>query len=545
MAVWKSGAVWRSGVRGVRRHWLAITVPLAIVLLLAFGVAFMTDEPLRRYTEAKVNRALRGYTARIMTLDFHPLGFLLDLQNVTVTQDAHPDPAVLHIERLSASVHWRALLRGRLVADIAIEKPTVHVNLPQARREIDDPVPVEERGWREALEAVYPLKINHFEVRGGDVTYVDQGPFKPLRLRNLNLVATNIRNVRSKDQIYPSEIRVSAAVFESGRVAIDGRADFMAEPHPTFRGNVDLANIELDYFKPITNRYNVWVDKGVLSASGAVEYGRVVKTVELNQATIEGIHVDYVHTAWTDVAEWQRAGQAAAVAKDVSNKPGVLVRIVELRLVKSTVGYVNKAAATPYHVFLTDTDGMLKNLSNHEVEGAAVAKLKGKFMGSGVAVAEATFRAEKSGPAFDIAVRIEEVSVPTMNDLLRAYGRFDAAEGRFFFYSELSARNGLITGYVKPVFKDMKIYASDQEKGKPFTRKVYERLVGGVAKLLENRSREEVATKSDVSGRIDNPRLSVVDVVLRLVQNAFFKAILPGFDLESGRAERVRRTASR
>jgi hypothetical protein len=132
-----------------------------------------------------------------------------------------------------------------------------------------------------------------------------------------------------------------------------------------------------------------------------------------------------------------------------------------------------------------------------------------------------------------------------MNDLLRAYGRFDAAEGRFFFYSELSARNGLITGYVKPVFKDMKIYASDQEKGKPFTRKVYERLVGGVAKLLENRSREEVATKSDVSGRIDNPRVSVVDVVLRLVQNAFFKAILPGFDLESGRAERVPRTVSR
>ena len=104
----------------------------------------------------------------------------------------------------------------------------------------------------------------------------------------------------------------------------------MAEPHPTFRGNVDLANIELDYFKPITNRYNLLVDKGVLSASGAVEYGQAVKTVELNQATIEGIHVDYVHTArGPTCAERQRAGQAAAVAKDVSNKPGVLVRIVE------------------------------------------------------------------------------------------------------------------------------------------------------------------------------------------------------------------------
>ncbi len=545
MTGWKSGTMWRAGLQGVRHHWLAITVPLAIVLVVVYSVALVIDEPLRRYTEAKVNRALKGYTARITSLDFHPLGLSLDLKDVKITQDAHPDPAVFHIERLSASVHWRALLRGRLVADIEIEKPTVHVDLQQARKEIDDPAPVKERGWQEALEAVYPLKINHFEVRGGDVTYVDQGPFKPLRLRNLDLVATNIRNVRSKDQVYPSEIRLSAVVFESGRVAVDGRADFMAEPHPTIRGNVDLANIELDYFKPITNRYNLQVDKGVLSASGAVEYGREVKTVELKHATVEGIHVDYVHTARTDAAERQRAGQAAAAAKEVSNKPGVLISIGELHIIKSTVGFVNKVATPPYRVFLTDTDGMLKNLTNHEMEGAAVAKLKGKFMGSGVAIAEATFEAEKSGPAFDIAVRVEEVSVPTMNDLLRAYGRFDAADGRFFFYSELSAKGGVITGYVKPMFKDMKIYASDQEKGKPFARKVYERLVGGVAKLLENRSREEVATKSDVSGRIDSPQVSVVDVVLRLVQNAFFKAILPGFDLESGRAERVRRAASR
>src|SRR5438093_9721449 len=326
MTGWKSGTVWQAGLRGVRRHWLAITGPLAIVLVVAYGVAFVIDEPVRRSTEAKVNRALKGYTARITSLDFHPLGLSLDLEDVKITQDAHPDPAVLHIERLSASVHWRALLRGRLVADIEIEKPTVHVDLQQARKEIDDPAPVKERGWQEALEAVYPLKVNHFEVRGGDVTYVDQGPFKPLRLRNLDLVATNIRNVRSKDQVYPSEIRVSAVVFESGRVAVDGRADFMAEPHPTIRGNVDLANIELDYFKPITNRYNLWVDKGVLSANGHVEYGLEVKTVSLARATIDGIKVDYVHTAPTAGAEREVRQKAATPAKQASNAPHPAVR---------------------------------------------------------------------------------------------------------------------------------------------------------------------------------------------------------------------------
>jgi hypothetical protein len=32
----------------------------------------MLDEPLRQYTESKMNRAPKGYTASIKALDFHP-----------------------------------------------------------------------------------------------------------------------------------------------------------------------------------------------------------------------------------------------------------------------------------------------------------------------------------------------------------------------------------------------------------------------------------------------------------------------------------------
>jgi Domain of Unknown Function (DUF748) len=537
----RAAGIGRAGLRGIRRHWVIISVPIVLVVIAAYAIAFLLDEPLRRYTEGKMNRALKGYTASIKALDFHPFGFSLDLEDVTIIQDEHPEPPVLRVDRLSASVHWRALFFGRLVADIEIEKPTVHVNLPQARKEITDPVPVKERGWQEALEAIYPLKINHFEIRNGDVTYVDRGPFKPLHLSDLNLVATNIRNVRSKKRTYPSDVRFSARVFDAGRVGAEGQADFMAEPSPTFRGRVDLAGIELDYFKPITNRYNLVVDKGVLSASGEVEYGQEVKTVELKSAMLEGVHVEYVHMARTAAVEKQRVAQAKTAAKKVDNAPGTLVRIGELHLTKSTVGFVNKAKTPPYRIFVTNLDGVLMNLSNHETEGPALAKVNGKFMGTGTAAADATFEAEKSGPAFDVAVRIEEVSVPTLNDLLRAYGRFDAADGRFSFYSELSAKNGVITGYVKPLFKDIKIYSGQQEEGKPVLRKMYEGVVGGVAKLLENRRREQVATKAEVSGRIDNPNVSPVDVVIRLIQNAFFKAILPGFDAEITKADRLKK----
>jgi len=527
----------RAVLRGARRHWIAIGIPIAVVLVIAYTIAFLIDEPLRRYTEAKMNHALKGYTARIGKLDFHPLGYALDLYDVVITQDAYPDPPVLRIASLSASVHWPALLDGRLVGDVELEKPEVYLNLPQARKEIADPTPVKERGWQDALEAVYPLKINHFEIRDGDITYVDEGPFKPLRIRNLELVATNIRN-RPAERPYPSDVRFSALVFESGRLSADGQADFLAEPNPAFRGDVELADIELDYFKPITNRYNLWVDKGVLSATGHAEYAQETKTVALSRAAIDGIHVDYVHTAPTAGAERETRAQAATAAKQASNAPDLVVRISELRLTKSTVGFVNKATTPSYRVFLADTDGTLTNLSNQQIEGSAVAKLKGAFMGTGTATADATFRADKAGPSFDIGVRIEEVDVTKLNDIFRAYGRFDTSAGHFHLYSELDAKDGVVTGYIKPLFNDLKIYDKRQDKSKPLVRKMYERVVSGVAKVLKNRPREEVATKAQVLGRIDNPKVGTVAAVVRLVQNALFKAILPGFDLEVSRAGR-------
>ena len=95
--------------------WLAAVFGLLVVL--AIVAAFFIDEPLRRRTEAKINASLKGYTVRIGKLDFHPIGFSLDLENLVITQDANPEPPVAEIPNLTASVNWRALLSGHVVAD--------------------------------------------------------------------------------------------------------------------------------------------------------------------------------------------------------------------------------------------------------------------------------------------------------------------------------------------------------------------------------------------------------------------------------------------
>lgn len=517
-----------------RWRWLVAVAALPVVLLVAADV--LLDEPLRRQVERRMNERLKGYTVTLGGADFHVLGFSIDLQDLVVVQQANPDPPVARIPRLSASVQWRELLRAKVVADFQFVRPVVYFNLAHFRAEQKDPTPFKEHGWQDALESIYPFKINELKVIDGDVMYEDRGPFRPLHLAHVNLRAGNIRNSHSREHDYPSPIHVDAAVFDAGSIALDGHADFLAEPHLGVKANVKLENITLDDFKPITERYNITVRKGALSAEGTVEYAHDGGTLaELRELTADGLDIDWVHTPQTKTAEQQTAQKVQQTAKEVSNKPEMLLRVDHARIRKSTIGFVNAAAKPDYRLFISDADIDVKNLSNRFTEGKAVATVRGKFMGTGPTVVNATFRPEKNGPDFDLAVKIENTDMRAMNDVLRAYGKFDVVSGLFSFYSELSVKNGAVDGYVKPLYRDLKAYDKRQDQEKSLFRKLYEKLVGGVSKLLENTPRDEVATKAEVKGRLDDPKTSTGQAIVNLIRNAFFRAILPGFDEELGR----------
>ncbi|MBC7838226.1 MAG: hypothetical protein H7Y39_06250 [Nitrospiraceae bacterium] len=63
-------------------------------------------------------------------------------------------------------------------------------------------------------------------------------------------------------------------------------------------------------------------------------------------------------------------------------------------------------------------------------------------------------------------------------------------------------------------------------------RTLYESLVGGLAQILENTPREEVVTRTDLSGAVENPQPGTWQTVFNLVKTAFFKSNLPGFETE-------------
>lgn len=505
---------------------------LIALVLIVFIASFFIDEPLRRTTEKRMNQSLKGYSVRLPKLHFSLIGLSITLKGLTISQQAHPQPPVAEFPFLRASVQWREILSGKLVGDMRLDGPKIHVNLKQLRSEAASKVPMKQKGWQQAFEAIYPLKINLLKITNAGITYIDTDDKRPLRLTNLSLEADNIRNIHLPDRVYPSNFHLETDIFGSGHGTVDGRANFLAEPTPAVKAAIELAKVPLGYFAPMLARTNMKIEGGVLSADGNVEYGRKVQTARLKKLAIQGVRLDYIHAPETARAEKRRAEKVKKAAKEVSNKPNLILTVDHFSVTGANIGFVNDYGGKKVRLFLSDADLYLDNFSNQFSKGPARAKLSGRFMGSGVTEATAAFRPEDKGPDLDLYLKISGTQLVSLNDLLRSYGDFDVTAGTFSLVTELHVKNNRVNGYIKPFFKDMKVYDRRQDKNKGFFHRVYEMLVGGIAKLLENKQRDQVATKADISGPLQSPKTSTWQVVVELVRNAFFKAILPTFEKE-------------
>jgi hypothetical protein len=514
---------------GPRRGLAVLGVVLAVLALLAVFGSHLFDERLRRAVEVKINQSLTGYKVTLGHAHVNPLNLALTLRDLVIRQEANPNPPVADIPRLKTSIEWPALLAFHLVADAVFDRPRVHINLPQIKEEAHDQVRFKDRGWQRAFESIYPLKFDHVAIREGELAYIDVDAQKPFLVSHWNLDAKDIRNIHTRPGVYPSAVHTEGIVFDTGRAVVDGHADFLAEPYPGVHAVYSALGIPLDRLRPIISRTNLSLQGGVLASKGEFEFSPHHSEARVDDLTIRGLRLDYLHSTGTTAVEKTRAEKVKTAVKGETTVP---VRVRNLRLLGGELGFVDRAKSPPFRVFLDHLDLAVTDLQSGSLTEPVRARLAGRFMGTGTARGTAEFRPGGNGPNFNLALAVEEASLPKVNDLLRAYGKFDVAAGTFSVYTEMAVKNRHIDGYVKPLFKDVQVYDPKQDKDKPPLKKLYEKVVGAAAHVLENHKRDEVATKTDLSGSLDNPKTSLWETIAHLLQNAFVKAIVPGFDRE-------------
>ena len=508
--------------------WAAVTLGMLMVVLST--AAFFADEPLRRYVERTANEAVEGYSFKIGTLSLHPLSLSVNLGDVVVRQETHSDPPLISIPEVVVDARFVPLLKRKAEGEIYLNNPIISATQQQintaaakANQTTEQTIP-----WQDRVRGMIPFEAALF-IKNGEVRYAGQPDFEPIRMTALDIEARNLTNRPKDAQFYPSELVMRSRLFDAGHVEFNGRADLLTKPLPMVDASVKVSGLHIADLMPIVGAYRLVLSRGTFSATGRIMHEK--QTVfSLESFVLEGARIAYVYREETKSKQRRQLERGAERAAKAHRDPGFVFKVGHGKIFNSEVEFVNRSTNRDYRLFLTDINADLDNFSNRLEEGTGVVKITGKFMGSGPTVVTGTFRPEKPRPDFDLAVKIIKTDVTTLNHVLRAYGDTDTHHGKFALFSELTVKDNRIDGYVKPLFRDVDVYDPEKDQDKTLSHKMYRAIVDGVTALLENVPRDEVATKGDMSGPVENPQASTWRIIEKLVQNAFFNAILPGFE---------------
>src|SRR5204863_7718063 len=109
--------------------------------------------------------------------------------------------------------------------------------------------------------------------------------------------------------------------------------------------------------------------------------------------------------------------------------------------------------------------------------------------------------------------------VTKLNALAKAYGQFDFERGWFDLVIELDARGGHVDGYVKPLFRQLRVFSLKHDVAeKDPIHAFWEALLGVVTGVLRNQPRDQFGTVIPLSGDADRPGTDLFDTVINILR---------------------------
>ncbi|MEO6184248.1 MAG: DUF748 domain-containing protein [Verrucomicrobiota bacterium] len=192
--------------------------------------------------------------------------------------------------------------------------------------------------------------------------------------------------------------------------------------------------------------------------------------------------------------------------------------------------------AKPVDVYLSHLEGSIDNLGNIQND---TIPLGATVQATALAMDEAKFEFKMTldpfsyRPTFHMATRLIGLDLTKINDLARTYGKFDFERGWFDLVIETDSKEGQVTGYVKPLFRNPKIFSlTDDIKDENVLEFFWQALLGAATNLFKNWSRDQVGTLIPFSGDASGNNPDIIATIGNVLRNAFVRAYLPR--LESG-----------
>ena len=226
------------------------------------------------------------------------------------------------------------------------------------------------------------------------------------------------------------------------------------------------------------------------------------------------------------------------VAKDTNDFRKILKKFMPLRInrflvVHGEVRYIDHGASPKVDIALSDAYILATNLKNtvdKKEKLPSDVTVRAKVYEGNFSL-KMKLDALSKRPAFDLNGQLNGCNLVLLNDFFKAYGKFDVSKGRFGLYTEFAAAHGKFKGYVKPIIKDLKVKGTEDRNDK-FLQKAKETAIDVAGKILENKKKDQVATKVPVEGTFGNTSIDTWEAVGEVLKNAFIEALMPSVDNE-------------
>jgi hypothetical protein len=186
----------------------------------------------------------------------------------------------------------------------------------------------------------------------------------------------------------------------------------------------------------------------------------------------------------------------------------------------------------PVDVYLSDLNASVDNLGNIRND---TTPLVSTVQATAIAMDHAKLEFKMTldpfsyRPTFHMVLRLLELDVTKINDLALSYGKFDFKRGWFDLVVEADSKEGQMSGYVKPLFRNLKVFSLTKDlKEDNVLQFFWQALVGFATTVFKNQSRDQFGTLVPFSGSAEGKTSTDLLATLgNLLRNAFVRAYLP------------------
>lgn len=288
-----------------------------------------------------------------------------------------------------------------------------------------------------------------------------------------------------------------------------------------YGGSIDDVDIHLWRGAYTIHGLDIYKTKGGLkepfvaadSIDLSIEWHALFKGSIVAEVDINGINFNVAKSQTGAGAGWSKLVDALSP-----------VDINRLNVNSGRVAYLDKAAKPPINLYIEGINAQVTNLRNVDDKTDRLPSdltVSGTSIGKGKLSITGHTNILKPTPDFDIDLKLENAALVAFNDFTRNAAAIDFTGGNLSVYSELAAANGHVSGYVKPIARQVSLIDMKQDS---VLNAIWEGIVAFFMHVFKNHPKDQFALNIPISGNLNHPEQDSWAGFWSIFRNAFGEA---------------------